>query len=258
VTSGEHPFTLGPSEVHVWWARTEPPPPAAVIQSLLRLLDDGERDRCARFHRERDRVSFVCAHALLRVLCSRYCGGSPDSQRFGAGENGRPFLLSSGQDILDFNLTHTNGLVACGFSRLGRVGVDVESVERRAAWEDLMDRVFSPREIADLASLPHSAAQERFFELWSLKEAVAKSWGMGVGIDFRGVEIAFRDGRAELTNCPPGHPAPVLLEVHAIDDYRLSIALTDSSRRLACLGEAKPAAIVRASPLTWDGMVALR
>ncbi len=213
-------FDLRPGDVHVWWCSTRPAPEETVIPRLLGILDSAERERHDRFHFDRDRLTFLCAHALLRILLSRYLGDPPDAWRFETEEHGRP-RLAGGE--LDFNITHTDGLVACAFARGARVGVDVESAHRNAAWEELTHRVLGAEEVAEIAAFSGNR-QARFFEYWTVKEALSKAWGTGVGTDFRRIEVCFEDGAPRIATVPDGHRRPDLLRLDSIDEFRLATA----------------------------------
>ena len=57
----------------------------------LPLLDDGERNRAARFVFERHRTTFIAAHALARCVLSRVDPSQPpEAWRFIPGEHGKP------------------------------------------------------------------------------------------------------------------------------------------------------------------------
>ena len=157
----------------------------------LGFLSDEERARAARFHFERDRDSYVLAHALARTLLGRLTGVEPRALRFALGAHGRPELEWPAQSPrLRFNISHTHGLVACALALEHDVGVDVEHVERRLEIGRVAPSVFSPDERRALASLDGDALRTRFFQLWTLKEAYIKARGMGLALPLR--EITFQ------------------------------------------------------------------
>ena len=86
---------------------------AAHLQRLLGLFDDQERHRAAGFFLDTDRRDFIAAHALIRSMLAFY-GTFPAAQwRFIADPNGKPRIdLRAGGAPLEFNLSHTRGLVA--------------------------------------------------------------------------------------------------------------------------------------------------
>jgi 4'-phosphopantetheinyl transferase len=161
----------------------------------LSVLSDDERARAGRFHFERDRNSYVLAHALARTLLSQLTGAEPQGLRFALGEHGRPELdFPALRPRLRFNISHTHGLVACALALEHDVGVDVEHVERRLEIGRVAPSVFSQEERRALAPLEGDALRTRFFQLWTLKEAYIKARGMGLALPLR--DITFRlDGR---------------------------------------------------------------
>ena len=82
---------------------------------------------------------------------------------------------------LRFNISHTDGLIACAVTIGREVGVDVEHINRHLT-HDVADRFFAPREVADLQSLPDEEQQRVFFDYWTLKEAYIKARGFGLAL----------------------------------------------------------------------------
>jgi len=157
--------------------------PADALAAAVDLLSADERDRCERFVRPANRRDFAFAHALLRRTLTD-CGDRPPRDwRLIEGAKGKPEVAPDvGCDArLSFNLSHTNGLVACAVTKGRAVGVDVEAIDRRLAARELAGRFFSPAEARAVLSSIDSAVDERFIETWVLKEAFVKALGTGVG-----------------------------------------------------------------------------
>jgi 4'-phosphopantetheinyl transferase len=107
---------------------------------------------------------------------------------FVADSNGKPGL-EAGQSDLAFNVSHTDGLVACGLGSTESLGVDVESTERNTDADLIAERYFSREEVAELAAYAGLERHTRFIELWTLKEAFLKATGKGL----RGIsQLQFR------------------------------------------------------------------
>jgi 4'-phosphopantetheinyl transferase len=150
------------------------------------LLTPAEREREPRFMFERDRDAFLLAHALTNATLAELVGQPAESLRFELGDRGRPELAedlrhrASGRRVR-FNLSHTDGLVACAFALDHDVGVDVEHVDRSTGIADVAPRVFSARERVGLeAQSSEHSRRTRFFQLWTLKEAYIKAIGKGL------------------------------------------------------------------------------
>ncbi|NTI44484.1 4'-phosphopantetheinyl transferase family protein [Rhizobium rhizogenes] len=169
---------MAKDEVVVWWMRTDDA--ERHLPQLEALLDDTERARTARFHFQRDRSSYIAAHALGRSLLSTYAGGDPTGWRFTTGDHGKPEVISphSGPR-LRLNLSHTHGLAAAILTLDHDVGIDVEWLDRKPAI-DLAEHFFAPAECAHLAAVAPELVHEVFLTFWTLKEAYVKAIGKGL------------------------------------------------------------------------------
>lgn len=169
--------------VHVDLVHADDPEAWAQHQGYLALMSPDERERMARLVFERDRRSFLLTRALVRTMLSRYAAVPPAAWTFIANVHGRPEILDrpSGVPDLRFNLSHTDGLIACAVTIGREVGVDVEHIQRRLT-HDIAGRFFAPREVSDLRALPEHAQPLAFFDYWTLKEAYIKARGFGLAL----------------------------------------------------------------------------
>jgi 4'-phosphopantetheinyl transferase len=146
------------------------------------LLCPSERERAERFKSERRRREYVFAHGLVRAALS-HCAPAvaPRAWRFEKNRHGRPFVCDPWcSKPLHFSLSHTDGFVACAVSSCQRIGIDVEATDRPVSHTEIARMFFSSAELADLISLPAAQRLDRFFEVWTLKEAYAKARGLGL------------------------------------------------------------------------------
>ena len=159
----------------------DPQTPAAADISLL---DAAERSRADNFRFTCDRELYIAAHAFLRQTLSRHAPAvMPGEWRFAANAYGKPFISNPSYGHLQFNLSHTKGLIACAVSNGKPVGIDVEQCKPLEDIESLCRYAFSPRESADVLALPVGEQQmQRFFTYWTLKEAYLKARGMGLSL----------------------------------------------------------------------------
>ena len=176
-------LTLAPDEVHVWHASPEQIAQPERLAQYESLLSAEERERQRRFVRPIDALHYLVAHALVRTALSQYADVAPQDWRFDSNKYGRPQVAepAAARD-LQFNLSHTTGLVACGIAWRREIGVDVEDLKRAELSLNVADRYFSPPEAAELKSQPVERQPERFFEYWTLKEAYIKARGVGMSL----------------------------------------------------------------------------
>ena len=162
------------------------------------LLSDDEHERMARFVFDRDRRAFLITRALVRTMLSRYAPVKPSEWRFIANVHGRPEILErpGGAPDLRFNISHTDGLIACAVTIGREVGVDIEHINRLLT-HDVAGRFFAPDEVTDLRRLPDEEQKRVFFDYWTLKEAYIKARGFGLALPLG--DFAFKLN-------PPGPP----------------------------------------------------
>lgn len=169
--------------VHIDLVHTANAEALANLDAYRALLSPDEHERMARFVFDRDRRAFLLTRALVRTTLSRYAPIRPAAWRFIANVHGRPEILDrpAGVPDLRFNLSHTDGLIACAVTIGREVGVDVEHINRHLT-HDVAGRFFAPAEVSDLKRLPEDDQERVFFDYWTLKEAYIKARGFGLAL----------------------------------------------------------------------------
>lgn len=146
------------------------------IGPLTNLLNADEIQRASRFFFEKDRRLFIVSHALLQFGLAAI--GGNHGWKFRANSYGKPELDPPyGHPSLHFNLSHTDGLAACAFSRGHPVGIDVEKIDFRRDFRPLIKKVLSKNEQRLLDLTPPPDRLPAFYRLWTLKEAIIKGIG---------------------------------------------------------------------------------
>lgn len=158
----------------------------SVPPEWLGVLDDSEIARADRFVRTQDRVAFVAAHALKRlILAQAFPGRSAAALRFAADPFGKPFLAETA--VLPFNLSHTTGLSAVAVSLRSPIGIDVETLGSALPCRDAVQSVLNASERAALARA--GDWDDAFLALWTAKEAVIKAEGKGLSLSLSEIEV---------------------------------------------------------------------
>jgi 4'-phosphopantetheinyl transferase len=209
--------SLAQDEVHLWHTSvadfiTTP------IERWTELLCEDELQRFQSIVSQRLQNEYVLARALCRITLSRYEPSIPPRMwRFERNPWGRPHVvLPSNARPLDFNLAHSYGVVVMAVTYLGReVGVDLEAVDPAHAGLDIARLYFAPTELAAIQRLPLVHQVERFFEIWSAKEAYIKARGFGLSMALNAFAIDIERGRSE------GSIAAHLTSTPQDDDPRL-------------------------------------
>jgi 4'-phosphopantetheinyl transferase len=172
--------------------------------ALRRLLSIEERARADALGRAEDRRDYVAAHALLRRALAAGKGSAPEELVFERDPHGKPFLVHAGQAVpRDFSLSHSAGLVACAISATHAVGIDVEAINCAIDVSRIATRYFMVDEATALLRCPVEDRAWRFFELWTLKEALLKAAGVDPATTLDSVSFRVDGGRVRLMSAPP-------------------------------------------------------
>jgi 4'-phosphopantetheinyl transferase len=212
-------------EVRVVWCTT-----AALTEDAVRvataLLSPDEREHAQRLRFPDDARDYAVAHALLRRELSRGSSIAPAAWSFDRGEHGKPFHAGDGAAPA-FSLSHTRGMVACAIAPPQvAIGVDVEANQRDLDVARLATRFFAAAEVAALVALPEPARRERFYDLWTVKEAVVKALGLALPPALARVTVRIgADGSVEIA--PPADSPGGAWQVELFtpaEGYRLALA----------------------------------
>ena len=187
------PFpSLATDEVHIWRSPLDTSPDLRT--QLHAYLSEDEQDRAARFRFDHHRHHFIVGRGILRVLLGRYVQQEPQDLVFGYSDRGKPFLsnptsrsqgslrtLGSQATALQFNVSHSGGVVLYAIARNRRVGIDLEEARTMPNAAQLVQRFFTEREYAQLLAQPPEQQELAFFRGWTRKEAYLKATGEGIG-----------------------------------------------------------------------------
>ena len=178
-------------------------------QELQKAYDGLAMSRKAhidRLRQEKDRIRSLVGELLVqRLLAEHY--GIKDA-KLNRKENGQPYLTGCS---LYVSITHCEDLVACAVSE-NPVGIDLEKI--RPVDLKLCRHVCQPEEKTYvLGEYPENTdgecldeqVLERFFEIWTAKEAYFKKCGTGI------------------TNLKSVNVLPVQRQIHRSGDYMLQI-----------------------------------
>ncbi|WP_158690428.1 4'-phosphopantetheinyl transferase family protein [Streptomyces sp. PsTaAH-124] len=173
---------------------------AALLDPGLRTLLGRDWPRYRQTPAPAGRYAFAVSRLVMKHTAAAVLDVPPDSLDVAYEPGGRPTVRGLDED-LHLSLAHTEELIVVAVSRRGPVGVDAESVTRRASFELLRSHVCTPEEAEALAALPDAERAARFLRLWTLKEAYTKALGQGMRRRFNAVGFCWdADGGARLAD----------------------------------------------------------
>lgn len=197
---------LDSGQIHLWLAWLGEITDPHQLAEYRSLLSEGESAKQERFHFERDRHRYLVTRAMVRTVLSKYADVAPRDWLFAVNDYGKPSIATEHAQArgIEFNLSHTDGLVVLGVTRGRTLGVDVENVRARKVDLEIADRFFAPAEVAALRALPSQQQQQRFFDYWTLKESYIKARGMGLSIPLGSFAFCLEDPARIRVTIDPG------------------------------------------------------
>lgn len=198
---------------------------AQVTDSLA--TSTAEAERAARLRDPAARQRLLASLASARAMLGAALGIPPREVSLARTEDGVPFL--AGRPDRAISISRSEGWTAVALGNARAIGLDIEQV-RPIDWQPMLSMICSDAERDQMLALADASpdrALSVFFELWTVKEAILKASGKGLGGGAKTVPVPV----ASL-----GQTAPTLREVSAggaryavwserIEDVFLSVAV---------------------------------
>ena len=153
------------------------------------LLSNVERDRLARYLAPEPARIFATTRIALRRLLAAWLVIPAAAIRFETGPHGKPAV--AGDPSVNFSVSHTSrsALIAC--CSAAPVGIDIEECAV-GEFDGLAETICAPRERSWILS----EGQDRhasITRLWTRKEAVLKSCGLGLSRGMQSLDLGALD-----------------------------------------------------------------
>ena len=142
-------------------------------KDLFENLPEKDRERIGRFRFDADRIRGTLGTVMIRHFAGEAFPG--EEIRIERTELGKPFLY--GHEGFEFSLSHSGDMVVLAVSGKA-VGADVETVKGRD-WK-MFGRFLSEAEMKMIGEAEDP--EEKFFEVWTVREAFSKEEGQGLRI----------------------------------------------------------------------------
>lgn len=156
---------------------------------LEKYIDNNDKIEAGKFKFDKDRYTYLFCHTLLRLILSKRLNMSPEDLLITYDSNKKPYLQGN---PLYFNISHTRDSFAIILSEQFRVGIDLEKVDMNIDFNSLLRKSFSYQEREFILELPVESCN-RFFLLWTRKEALLKAIGSGITSDLSNIEVLMKD-----------------------------------------------------------------
>lgn len=160
-------------------------------------LSPMEIKRSKRFIKKSDERTYVITHALVNRKISELLNLDFNKFSINYFENKKPYVERS---TIDFNLSHSSDYFAFAISGYENiiVGVDIEVLREDLGIEPIVNNYFHENEISYVLNgdFDRLAQHQRFYEIWTRKEAFLKM--LGIGLTEKLSEIDMSPGEREI------------------------------------------------------------
>jgi 4'-phosphopantetheinyl transferase len=185
-------------DCHLWMAWMDEENP----HSFMSLLSSDEKQRAVKLRNSSYADRFIVGRGVLRTLLGNYMSCNPEQLIFSYGSHGKPGLASMMSSGLTFNVSHSGGLAIFVIGIGREVGVDIEKFHAITDIEATASIFLSPKELTKFKEIPTEEKLDRFFTLWTAKEAVLKAYGGGFSSSVKEVLSNFNNSDLEVKDQP--------------------------------------------------------
>ena len=193
--------------------------------SYFHLLSEDEKARAARLMDLGTASRQIISRGILRLLIGRYSGMDPKQLSFNCSEFGKPFLTNPADSGICFNLSHSGSLLLIAVVSGKQVGIDVEKNESKIDVSGIASIAFSAEEQSFLSRSIDPVHD--FYELWTAKEAILKSTGLGFSYPSNKFSVAISKGKVQeqkITNDLPAGTDLSLISFSPVEGYSAAVA----------------------------------
>lgn len=149
-------------------------------QMAMEYISEERRYKANQYVYNEDKILSVMGGFSLVYLLKKYYGIDYKKHTIKFQDRGKPYFIE--KKMPSFNLSHTKNLVGIIVSEK-RVGIDIENMQNETYEniKSLMKFCFSEKE-CKYVSLGEEGDRQRFYEVWTGREAYYKMTGEGLKI----------------------------------------------------------------------------
>lgn len=174
------------------------------------VLYPARRNAVERLNNQRAKLASLATGLLLQKVAKDELGIEPCDLVVGKGKHGKPYIENFPN--FEFNISHSGDAVAIAYGE-NCVGLDIENIRCRENDLKVAKRCFLEPEYIfvtddafelDMDGISHPV-EERFFMVWTMKEAYLKYKGTGISVPMNSFEVKPYEGIVvgEKLRCKP-------------------------------------------------------
>lgn len=156
----------------------------AEYEKWFSLMRKEKQERVSRYKDLTRRKCSVAGEMLVKTHIGKVLDVAPESPTISEDENGKPYIPEC---TIHFNISHCENYIAYTFSHR-EIGIDIEKI--RPISLNIIKRFYSEKEQKyvlgheptdnDYCKCEDEETLERFYRIFTLKEAICKKSGIGI------------------------------------------------------------------------------
>ncbi|EMQ0984784.1 4'-phosphopantetheinyl transferase superfamily protein [Enterococcus faecalis] len=150
-------------------------------ENLLPYLTKEEIIKSEDYKSEIAKINYLASRAILNLALKGLLEKGINDLRVKRDKNNKPYVENTLG--LKFNISHTEDLALLAFFKR-EVGVDVEKINYKFEFKDILENCFTKDEIINIDNNIIS-----FYRYWTAKEAYLKCDGIGIVRNLKEIEI---------------------------------------------------------------------
>lgn len=158
------------------------------LSSMSKQYNNDDIVKAERSQNNDTRKTSLTGYTLLRMELARRLNKDPNEIRYTYSSGGKPGLEN---ENLHFSISHTKDSFVFALSEIPEIGIDLEELNKVVYFEGVVKRFFSQAEY-DFIFKSAKSSRDRFFLLWTRKEALLKSIGTGIVPQLSLIEVCKR------------------------------------------------------------------
>ncbi len=196
----------------------------AKFDNLFPTLYPARREAVDRLNNKKARLASMATGLLLQELVDKELGVKPVQLVVRKGEQGKPYIEE--YPDFHFNISHSGDMVAIAYGA-SPVGIDIEHIRCRENDLKVAKRCFTEEEYRFITEEDYEldtegisrSKEERFFMVWTMKEAYLKYKGTGISVPMKSFVVEPYHGiiQGEALVCEPV----------VINDYVYTVCVDD-------------------------------
>lgn len=181
-----------------------------IFERNLSKVSKKRQEKIARLKRNDDKLRCLGAGLLIEFIKEKY----NINDEIVIDKFGKPHFLRTKDS---FNISHSGNYVVIAVSRFN-IGIDIQRMENNN--QLVAERNFHQNECTYInEGEDENVKTQRFYEVWTVKEAYLKNVGIGLRKPLNSFEVNFAEGKAKIMD----NPGYEILQMKLDERYIMSV-----------------------------------